>query len=174
MIAQSTELLTKAEKSLRTADHLIYITYPLIKENRLLKSVLDQLYTITEAIIKSVLHYEYAYRRIQTPPDLNSLSSAEFEIFKKTAASFLISGQEIQTIQALLELVARHQASSTDFVRRDKLVFMLNNSRTESIGLEQLKGYLNTLKIVLQKAKNKINAPIIPKTGQPAISDRYK
>jgi hypothetical protein len=53
---------------------------------------------------------------------------------------------------------------------------MLNGSRTESISLEQLKGYLNSLKVVLQKTKNRINAPI-QGSGQPAFigsGDRYK
>jgi len=169
MIAQSTELLARAEKSLRTADHIIYITYPLIKENGLLKSVLEQLYNITDSIVKAALHYEHAYRRIQTPPGA-VLSAAEFETFKRSAPSFLISGQETGQLQALLELIARHQASSTEFVRKDKLVFVLNGSRTESIGLDQLKGYLNILKSVLQKAKNRINAPIIAKANSPAAS----
>jgi hypothetical protein len=176
MIAQATELLNKAEKSLRTADHLVYITYPLIKENRLLKSVLDQLYTITEAIIKAALYYEHACKRIQTPPSMTGLSGGEVETFKKCALAFMITSPEVQRIDELLELVSKHQASSTEFVRKDRLVFMLNGSRTESISLEQLKGYLNSLKVVLQKTKNRINAPI-QGSGQPAFigsGDRYK
>ncbi len=37
------EHLSKADSLIKTADHLVYITFPLIKENRLLKKILEDI-----------------------------------------------------------------------------------------------------------------------------------
>ena len=148
-------LLDKAEHSLRTVDHIIYITYPLIKENRLLKKVIEQLYEIANNIIEAVLEYESMYKRIQMP------KQDHFETFKnKCSAKFNINSEEIGILKELFEIMKKHQESSFEFSRKEKLVIMLNNSRTESIGIEQLKKYLNILKIMLKKTQEKINKPI--------------
>ena len=156
MIPEASNLLDKAERSLRNVDHMVYITYPLIKENKLLKLMLEQLYEIANCIVNAILKYEYAYKRIQLYQD----SSQNFETFKRCAPRFDISSQEVDNLKTLLTLMQKHRASSVEFIRKDRFVFMSENMRTESINLEQLKKYLNNLKILLQKAKTKINKPL--------------
>lgn len=143
------EILDRAERSLRIADHMIYITYPLIKENRLLKKVIEQLYDVANAIVKAVVQHEYIYKRLES-------CSENLETFKKCTSRLNITTQEIQNLEQLFTLMEKHRGSSLEFIRKEKLVIMSNNLRTESIGLEQLKQYLNFLKAILQKAKNSI------------------
>lgn len=159
MIPESTNLLDKAEKSLRTADHMIYITYPLIKDNRILKSVLEQLYQIADSIVLAVLHYEAAYKRISSLASMPlTCNCHNWLLFVKSTPRFNVTGQELEKLKELLEIVEKHHSSSVEFTRKDRLVFM-NNSRTESIGLDQMKTYLNSLKTVLRKVKEKITVP---------------
>lgn len=154
LLKEPKELLIDVEKSLRIADHLIYITYPLIKDSRLLKKIIEHFYEITNLIIKSILQHESMYKRIQISNNL----SKDFEIFKEKCASrFNFSKEEIEIIKQLFILGEKHDKSSTEFIRKDKLVIMSNNLKTESIGLEELKKYLNALKIILNKTKAKIN-----------------
>ena len=161
MITEATTLLDKAKKALRTADHMVYITYPLIKETRLLKSVLEQLYSIAADTINAILHYEYAYKRIRyfSPAPL-APKSQNWDLFEKCSIRFGITSQELEGLKQLLELMIKHQTSSVEFTRKDRLVFMSGNARTESIGLDQLKSHLNVLKTVLDKAKAKICEPL--------------
>jgi hypothetical protein len=158
MISESS-LLEKAEKSLRTADHMIYITYPLIKDNRILKSVLDQLYSIADNIVFSVLDYEAAHKRAAFAAMQLTSGCQNWILFAKSAPQFSITAQELEKMREFLEIVEKHRASSVEFTRKDRLVFM-NNSSTESIGLEQMKIYLNVLKAVLRKAREKIAVPV--------------
>lgn len=160
MIPQSLQLLERAEKALRTADHMIYITYPLIKDNRLLKNVLEQLYEITDNVVYAVLHYEAAYKRI-SPFTISPLTarSQNWLLFSKCSSRFSITSQELEKIKELLEVVLKHKESSIEFTRKDRLVFM-NNTRAESVGLEQMKSYLNALKITTRKTKEKIAEPV--------------
>lgn len=163
MIAKSTDLLNKAEKALRTADHMIYITYPLIKENKLLKSILEQIKNITEDIATAVLYYEWSFKRISQPDQISIVSSEHnknIELFQKCSKRYDITDQEIKQLKELLNMLIKYKKSTIEFTRKDKLVLMSNNSRTESISLEQLKTHLNFLKIILNKTKSKINAPI--------------
>jgi len=59
------ESLNLATKSLQTADHLTYVTFPLLKEQRLLLKVLEELQEAVVNTINAILQYEYSNRRIK-------------------------------------------------------------------------------------------------------------
>jgi len=148
-----TELLNKAEQSIRTADHMVYITYPLIKENRLLKKVLEGLFDSSMCIVQAILSYEYLYKRVELYQD----ARLNWENFKqKSAIRFGITTAEIEIIKELFSIGEKHKDSSMEFVRKERIVIMSDNLRTESIGVDQLKRYLNTLKLILQKTRAKM------------------
>ena len=144
------ELLSKAEHSAKTADHIVYITYPLIKDSQLLKKALEEIYSISIAIVQTTLSYEYMYKRVQLHQD-PKLNWDNFRV--KCAARFNMTSQEIDTIKELLALAEKHKESSMEFVRKEKVVIMSDNLRIESIGLDKLKKYLSVMKVVMQKTK---------------------
>lgn len=146
------ELLAKAEHSLRTADHMVYITYPLIKENLLLKKILEELYKGANSTVQAILNYESLYKRIALQDSKTNLLSFK----EKCAPRFNITIPELQLLFELFAIAEKYHSSSMDFIRKDKLVIMSDSLRTESVNLEQLKKYLGTLKIILLKAKKKI------------------
>ncbi|MFA5084690.1 MAG: hypothetical protein WC475_04945 [Candidatus Paceibacterota bacterium] len=160
MIPECAQLLDRAEKELRGADHMVYITYPLIKDNRILKSVLDQMHNIAENIVHSVLNYEFRYMRIG-PITITKLdvSGQNWSTFMKCYSRFNMSAEEITKLREMLEIIARHQSSAVEFTRKDRLVFMSNGAHAESVGFDQMKAYMNNLKAILKKAKDKICAP---------------
>lgn len=167
--ATSPKLLDKAGKALRTADHMIYITYPLIKENKLLKSILEQIYGIADNIVNAILQHEWIFKRISQPNQPSQLdsnipslvsNSRNFELFQKCTERYSITAQETEQLKELLDLMVKHRTSSIEFTRKEKLVFMSNHARTESIGLDKIKSHLNLLKAILRKAKAKINVPV--------------
>lgn len=143
------EFLLNSEKNIRTADHIVYITYPLIKENKLLKKIVEEMYEGTRLLIEAILEYEKLYKRIES-------SDTKWNLFRKHSQRFGINSQEIEIIRLIMELMEKHKTSSLEFIRKDKLVLMSNNLHTESIDIEKMKRYLNTLKAILQKTKLKI------------------
>jgi len=147
------ELLVKAEHSIRIADHMVYITYPLIKEHQLLKKVLDELCTISMNIVQAILSYEYLNKRIQIHQD----PKLNWDSFRqKSSVRFGLTNQEYEIIKELLELAKKHKESSMEFIRNEKIVIMSNNLRTDSVSVDQLKKYLSNLKVILQKTKAKM------------------
>lgn len=142
--------LNSAEQRIRTADHIIYITYPLIKEKRLIKKIIEELYESANSIINTILSYEKFYKRIES--NENPLTTFK----EKCAPNFNISPSELQTIFELFSLMEKYKESSMEFIRKDRLVIMNNNLKTESISIDNLKRYLSVIKIILQKTKTKI------------------
>src|SRR3990172_12800110 len=117
------ETLASAEKNLRTVDHMVYITFPLIKDKRLLLKVIQELKAIISSCITSILQYEYLYKRIGLYKD----SGENFRTFtEKSAPRYGITGEEIKIIRELFDFVDRHKESPLEFIKDDKIVILSN------------------------------------------------
>ena len=144
------EYLEKASRILQTADHIAYVTYSLIKDKRLLFKILDELNESFINIINAILQYEYLYKRIQLSKD-NKLN---LEIFKqKCAHRYNIQPEQTTKIFELFSLYQKHKESPMEFARKDKIVIMSDNLRTETLTIEKLKDFLIQAKDILRKAE---------------------
>ena len=143
------ESLQKATKSLQIADHMAYITYPIVKDKRLLLKVLEQTYKSLINMINAILQYDYLWKKITLYKDPKS----NFQVFKeKCAPRYGISQQEIREILKILALVEKHKRSPLEFQRKEKVVIMTDNLRTEIIDIETIKKFLLLSKKILQTA----------------------
>ena len=61
--------LKEAIKSLQIADHMTYVTFPLVNEQRLLLKIFDEIYKSIISCINAILNYEYMYKRIKLYTD---------------------------------------------------------------------------------------------------------
>lgn len=149
-----TESLQKAIKSLQVADHMAYVTYPLIKDKRLLLKILDNLYEAILHTINSILQYDYLWKKVQLYKDAKS----NFQVFKhKCAPRYQINKEQISEILEILSLVEKHKKSPLEFQRKDKVVIMSDNLRTNVIDIEKIKSYLTTSKRLLERANSGIS-----------------
>ncbi len=144
--------LEKAKKSLQTADHLTYMTYPIVKENKLLLKVLEQINFSVLQIINAILQYEYTYKRIQiyTNPQEN------FKTFKKISEKYKINEKQLQTIIEILTLSKNHKKSPFEFSKNNKIVIMSDNLKTSTLNLEKIKQFVLEAKDLFRKVDNKI------------------
>jgi len=145
--------LEKAKKSLQTADHITYVTFPLIKEHRLLLKVLEELGISLLNIVNAILQYEYLYRKIPIYQD----SASNFNTFKNLASKYNISQEQLNKIMEILKLAERHKKSSFEFMKHNKIVIMSQSMETEVITLEKIKDYLTEVKDIIRKAFNNIS-----------------
>src|SRR3990167_581639 len=96
------ENLYTAEKNLRTADHMVYVTFPLIKDKRLLLKIVQELKGIIINCITSILQYEYLYKRVSLYKD----SGANLRTFtEKCAKWYNIDKDEVRNIMELFDFV---------------------------------------------------------------------
>ena len=63
------KLVARANKHLHTADHLTYVTYPLLKDVKLVFAVIENLHTAYVCAMDAFLTYERLYKRIMAVPD---------------------------------------------------------------------------------------------------------
>jgi len=145
-----TQGLNKASNILKIADHMLYVTYPLIKEKRLLLKILTEIYLSVLNIINSILQYEYLHKNIQLFKD----SKTNFTIFmQRCVPKYKISLKELEKIKEIFNLAEKHKNSPFEFVRNEKVVIMTNTLKTSTITIEQIKLYLIVAKNLLRKAE---------------------
>ncbi|MCX6742569.1 MAG: hypothetical protein NTX24_05385 [Candidatus Pacearchaeota archaeon] len=150
-------LIDRADLSLRTADHMAYVIYPLLKDVKLIKKVIEDLRSTATNVINSLLLNEYNHKRIPYLRD----RAQNLELFKKNFSRFGFTQEEIKILIIILDLVKKEREGSFEFIRGDKLVIMSNGMRVDTITLDQLKIYLTSLKIIIQKAKNYLKKEVI-------------
>lgn len=144
------ENLDKAAVVLKTADHMLYMTYPLIREKRLLLKILSEIYFSILNTINAILQYEYLYKRIQ----LFNNARDNFIIFQqKCAPRYRISPEQMEKIKEIFDLTEKHKNSPFEFVRGNKIVIMSNALKTDIITVEKMKTYVLTAKDLLRKAE---------------------
>jgi phosphopantetheinyl transferase (holo-ACP synthase) len=144
------EKIQEAEKELKTIDHIIYVTFPLLKDkNILIKSLLG----IKEAIVKcinSILQYEYLHKRIELSNDPNK----NFMLFKeKCSKIYFIDEKEISTIERLFDLAKSHRKSPMEFIKEGRVVILSDNMLKKTFTVEDIKIFLEMSKKVIQKTK---------------------
>lgn len=143
------ESLNKATKEIKIADHILYVTYHIIKDKRLLIKALEQEYESLMNIINSILQYDYLWKRIQLYKD----SRLNFDTFiNKCSKRYNISEEEIREIKEFLLLIELHKKSPMEFMRREKVIIMSDSLKTNYIDYEKLKKYLEMVKRIIKKA----------------------
>lgn len=144
------ESLNKAISNIRVADHMIYITYPVIKDKRLLIKTLEHINDSVVCTINSILQHDSAFKRIT----LYSNSRDNLEIFmSKCCQRYNITPEEKESIKELFYIVESHKKSPMEFSRREKIIIMSDSLKTSVIDSEKLKKYLSLAKNMINKAK---------------------
>jgi len=81
-----------AIKSLKIADHMTYVTYPLVTEQRLLLKIFDEIHKSVINCINTILNYEYLYKRIRIYKD----NRDNLETFIKCAKRYDLNNEQIK------------------------------------------------------------------------------
>lgn len=148
------ECLQKAIQSIRIADHMLYVTYPVIKDKRLLLKALEEVCESVILIIKAILYYDSSRDKIT----LSQNSHENFEVFiNKCAKRYNLNEDDIKDIKEILYTAESHKKSSMEFVRREKVVIMSDNLKTTVIESEKLKKHLSFAKNLVNKTKFGMN-----------------
>ena len=142
-------MIRDMNKHIKTADHLLYMTYPLVKDNKLIITIADNLFLSLKKAVEAILYYDRLYKRISMyPENFNS----KLEIFKnKCATRHNIDKKYVELIEEVYNLLEERKKSSMEFIRNDRYVFFSNATRTKSISIEKLKTYIANAKPFVQK-----------------------
>jgi len=145
------ENLQEAIKAMQIADHMAYVTFPLVNEQRLLLKIFDEIHKSILSSITAILNYECLHKHINIYTD----NQENIKTFQKCAREYNISDRQIKTIMEIIELNIDHKASAMEFVRKDKIVILSDNLRTRTLGIQKIKEYLLLAKELLMKVNQK-------------------
>ncbi len=148
------ENLDEAERLLKTSDHLIYVSYTLLKDQKLLVKILPEIKSAISKALNAVLQNEYLYKRIK----LYKNPKDNFETFKKKCASrYNITTSEIKKIEELFKIVESHEKSPMEFIRGENVVILSETNSHLVVNFESAKEFLRLGKVILEKVRSKIN-----------------
>jgi hypothetical protein len=147
------ENLGEAIKNLQIADHMTYITLPLVNDNRLLLKIFDNIYKSIIGCINAILNYEYLYKRIKiyknTEDNLQTFTH-------RCAKNYNLTNEQIRKIQQIITLNKQHKQSAMEFVKQNKIVILSDSLGTQTIDVQKIKEFLLLAKELLMHTKNKI------------------
>jgi len=144
--------LIEAKRLLKIADHMVYITYPVLKEQRLLIKILSQINDALNNTISAVLNHEYLQKNIKKYSD----SKMNFEAFIGCCPEYNIDKTHINIIKKVSGIMEMHSKSPLEFIRKDQFVIMSDNLKTEPITIERLKIFLHVSQQIFEKTIEKI------------------
>ncbi|MEK6758132.1 MAG: hypothetical protein AABX88_03300 [Nanoarchaeota archaeon] len=144
------ENLQKAEKIISRVDYIAYVTFPLLKNKKLLLKMIRELKEATTNCITAILQYEYLLRRIKLDPD----PKINFKTFKeKCSEKYQITEREIKLIVELFEVAQKHKESSMEIAKNGNVIILSERMEPRIITIEKTKEFLGTAKSVLRKTK---------------------
>ncbi len=131
----------KAKKYLRTADHILTMTYPLINDPKLLLAVMDNIFLAATNSISAILYFERYQRLI--PPFHDNFES-KFNMFKfKIIDKYNLDRSYVQIIQEIKEIIVSHKKSPVEFSRKDVFVICSDKYQLQTVSINQVQSYLS-------------------------------
>lgn len=133
------QLLELAKKEIEVADHLLYMTYPMIKETKFLLAIIDHVIKAARAALEALLEYERYYKRLEAYTKNFAL---EISIFRqKLERKYKIDPKFYRLLIKLLEVQKFEQNSAVRFRRGDKYILTSSNYEMTILDLETVKRY---------------------------------
>ena len=139
-------LVKEANKAFETADHLAFVTYPLINDTKLIILILENLNNALTRTMDAFLYYDKLYKKIQFIP--NDFTS-KFELFKTRSAKYYnLSYQNIEIILEIKEFIDERKKSQMEFSRKNSFV-LYSNLQLKTISLDKVKNYISKAKQII-------------------------
>ena len=142
------ELRDAAEKKLKLADHILTMTYPMVKDPRLLLSSIENLFLAFTYGMSSLLYYEQLFKRIPQFPDN---FAGKFEMFRDECSKrYNIDSEHLKIIQDIKEIIVSHKKSPMEFSRNDSLIICNGNYRMKTISANMIHNYVQKAKLFIK------------------------
>ena len=139
------ELREKSQRNLEIAEHILTVTYPLLKDPKLLLGVCENTFLGLTNSMSSVLSYELAFKRIIPYKDN---FEGKYSVFcRKIVPRYNVKKEHLDLLQDVKSLVLKHRKSPVEFARKEKFVICDNGYQCETLEAPKLKGYLDKAKI---------------------------
>lgn len=141
--------LDEINRLFQIADHLVFATYPAVKELKLLISASENLYKAVMKGIEIVVEYDRMYKRVPlVKGDINS----ELRIFKDSCLKrYSFDPSVLLLIKDLRLLIESREKSAMEFRRKDKFVICSPSYRMNIINFHKVKLFMSQGRMFIEK-----------------------
>ncbi len=145
-------LVLEANKNLKLADHMLHVTYPLVKDNKLLVHILENIDKSMKSSIDAFIRYDQVYKRVRSNP---SSFVEKVELFSKICSRrYPFTQSDFEFIEEVDDLIKKHKESPMEFVKGDKFVICSDNYNTKILTLERVKHMISKAKPFIFRLNN--------------------
>lgn len=143
------EQIEEAKKALKIADHLTYVTFPLIGDEKIMIMIADNLNISLNKALEAILNYDKCYKRISNVPEdfENRLDIFKSEVSKR----YNISNETTFMIKELKEIIDAKKKQSSGLLKKDNLFLFSNDYKFKTLNLKKIKEYINMAKLFINK-----------------------
>ena len=147
--------IEEADRILKLAGHVLYVTYPLVKDSRLFISIMNNIDKALKIGLDSLLYHERIHKRISPYPDH---FATKLDIFRRVVSRRYNFNKEIPNfILDVDQTVKNRKAAPVEFTRRNDFVICDPNYRVKVLRYDELKDYFSKAKVFILQASNIIN-----------------
>jgi hypothetical protein len=138
------ELREEAKKKIRIADHMLFVTYPLIKDPKLLIAVIENIFLTLTNTTGYILYYE---RKFKNVPSFFDTFESKYRVFsEKIVEKYKIDKNYLEFLKKIRNILIAHRRSPMEFSRKDKFVICSSDYKLEVLGVNEIKDYLEKAK----------------------------
>jgi hypothetical protein len=146
--------LAQAQKDIQIADHMLQVTYKLVKEPKMLLAVMERIRSSLNNSVAAILYHERYWKRI---PPFPENSQAMLDVFKaRCARRYHFSPTYLSLIIDVNEVLREHRESPIEFRRNDTFVICSPNYRMKIVAVEDIKKYIEKAKSFVSEAERMV------------------
>ncbi len=141
--------LDTARKYIKTADHLLTNTFPLVKDPKMLLTVFHNVFKAYSYAMMFMLYRDAAQGKI--PPFAEDFQSM-FSLFKARAERrYSINAEYIKIMEDMNDILIRRKESPMEFSRHEMFVICSDHYETKTITTEMLRNYISKAKLFIDE-----------------------
>ena len=142
--------LIEAEKRWQNADHMVFVTYRVVKDSKLLTRALESVYNSVVLSVSTILKYEYFHKRIS----LSQNTGKNLDLFfRKCAEKYGLNARDREVINDLIIIGRKHKESGFEFSKRNKIIILDDNLGMSELSVDRIKEFLEVGKRIIIKAR---------------------
>lgn len=141
--------IARARKELKLADHMVYVTYKLLNDRKIILSVANHISNALNRTIFAFLENERDYKRVYHLPENEQLRLAYF--LRDYSEKFRLSIDEEEMIVKLNKLSSISGGESYN-VQKNDVIHVVNGSfRVETVSVGIIKKYLSNARELINR-----------------------
>lgn len=141
----------EALSRIKAADHMLTQTYRLVKDTKLLVSVLSNIRLGVENSMSAIMHYDRLFKKI--PPFHDSFSS-KLNHFRNTSARLHKLEGFAPFLEKINDLFERHKSSPLEFTRSDSFIICDDHYNLRTVTAKDLKQFIEEAKLFYQETES--------------------